>query len=163
MFKHIVLMILFFPLALMGQGGWSSYFQVLQDYNTRDEIKHNISNELTDDLAKQLKVNPDIIIDDEIPLHKVATEDKQLFIYTWHYSFQDASSNYGGVLVYKKNVYPLYFSMSAIDEEEVYSALRWGGGLYYEILPMPIGEDTVYTLLPWDGNNGVTYEKVIDI
>lgn len=157
----------FFPLfccfPLLSQERWQSYFEVLQDYNTRDEIKLNISNELSEALERQLRICPDMDIAPTVPLHKVATENKDLFIYTWHYTFQDATSYYGGVMVRHHAIIPLSFTMAAIDTEEVYSAVRWGGGLYYEVIPQVCEGDTVYTLLAWDGNNGVSYKKIIEI
>lgn len=163
MLRRILIIPLFFCFSLFSQVKWHSYFEVLQDYNTRDEIKLNISNELSDDLEQQLKLNPDFDIPSSLPLHKVSTDDKVLIIYTWHYTFQDASSNYGGVMVHRGTVIPLSFNMAAIEVDEEYDAVRWCGGIYYELVPQVLDGDTVYTLLAWDGNNGVSFKKIIDV
>ena len=163
MLRTLVILSLFYCVSLFSQEKWRSYFDVLQAYDTRDEIKMNVSAGLAEYLQQLLKLEDDLAIDPDIPLHKVATEDGYLQIYTWHYTFQDASSNYGGVLVFHHHVFPLNYVMSPISSSEEYDALSWGGGIYYDVIPQVAEGDTLYTLLAWDGNNGVSYKKIIEV
>lgn len=46
---------------------------------------------------------------------------------------------------------------------EILEADNWYGALYYKIIPKKKSGKTIYTVLGWDGNNGVSTMKVIDV
>ena len=50
-----------------------------------------------------------------------------------------------------------------ILDNRKYSADDWCGGICYRIIPLIIKGEHAYTLLSWDGNNGVSYKKIIDV
>jgi hypothetical protein len=47
-------------------------------------------------------------------------------------------------------------------EYTVFTNKKWLGALYYEIIPVKKGLNTIYTLLGWDGNNRMSNKKVIE-
>jgi len=54
-------------------------------------------------------------------------------------------------------------SASAIDPEYMtFSSKNWYGALYYDIIPIKKGNNIIYTLLGWDGNNMYSNKKIIE-
>jgi hypothetical protein len=48
-------------------------------------------------------------------------------------------------------------------EFKQFNNFNWFGALYYEMIPQETDEETIYTLLGWNGNNNTSNKKVIEI
>lgn len=155
---------LFLPGALLAQVGGLSLFDKLTDYETTDEQKVILSSALTDSLVKALNVDTRTLDSLGVrQLKMVVSPDSVLKIFTWYYALNDATAQYGGILVYKGRVMPLVFADAPILQNEKYTKGKWCGGIYYDIIPVEKRGKTYYTLLSWDGNDGVTYKKIADV
>lgn len=149
---------------MQGQVAYGLLFDQLTDYNTSDETKVRLSDELQEAIFQALSSDVHALDSVKVPqLHQVRSDDQQVALYTWYYMFSDATAQYGGLLVYHDKVVPLQFNDFPISEKEEYTPENWCGGIYYSVLPVLIKGQKCYTLLAWDGNNGATYKKIIDI
>ncbi len=159
---HIILLIL--PFIALAQNNLVTNFNSLTDYTTTDAEKAGLSQRLTSTLIKELKANPSFASNSNIrQLKIVSSEDKKLSLYTWHYSLSDGYSQYGGILRYEDHFQALTHNDKAIKDDEKYTPNNWCGGIYYDIIDFSGRGSTNYLLLAWDGNNGVTSKKIIDV
>lgn len=160
---HTTLLCIAISLACMLGQDYVDSFNRLTDYNTPDNTKQELSAQLTQELATTLSTNPQQIDSLGIrQLKKTTSPDEQVTLYTWHYSLSNATSQYGGILAHKDNITPLTHNNKTPNSHEKYDSNSWLGGIYYDIIPIEIKGKTHYTLLSWDGNNGVTSKKIID-
>lgn len=49
------------------------------------------------------------------------------------------------------------------DENREFDGENWYGAIYYEIHPMKYDGEKVYTLVGWDGHDGLSTKKVLDV
>lgn len=154
----------FFILPLAAQDDINTYFNVMGDYQVTDEAKQDASNQLKQLFCDSLENDLTFIDSFDLPqLRSVSSKDQLLHLYTWCFSLQDASCGYGGIVVYKGKVTALNHDGSSFEANKKYSADNWYGGVYYELITVHYKEEAFYTLLAWNGNNGITYRKVIDV
>lgn len=148
----------------VAQFDYVSELRLLMAIDTDDDVKQNISLRLNEVLNSDFQ-NPDFKLDSICFqfINKVVSSDDMLCIYSWHYILSDASSQYGGIIKYGNNVFPLKFNDKVIEDNKEYSQDDWCGGVCYGIIPVKLKKKTAYTLLSWDGNNGVTSKKIIDV
>jgi hypothetical protein len=71
-------------------------------------------------------------------------EDEKAQLYNWH------------ELKQKRNL-PTKHDSKYLDSNE------WPGALYYEIIPLEKGNETIYTLLGWQGLDNITTAKVLEV
>ena len=97
--------------------------------------------------------------------------DKAFRIFNWNIEVPKIQEHYFFCLVMKydsrKGEYVIIelFDKSKYAsrvEYSVYNNKKWFGALYYEIIPIKKGLNTMYTLLGWDGNNRMSNKKVIE-
>lgn len=96
--------------------------------------------------------------------------DKSFRIFNWNIEKENEEQFYQ-CLIMKYNVKTKEYiiielfdkSNSAIDPEYMtHSSKNWYGALYYDIIPVKKGNNTIYTLLAWDGNNMYSNKKIIE-
>ena len=162
--RSFTILLVLLPLLLMAQTRYVEDFDRLTFYETSDVDKQELSATLTEALVQDLQ-NPSFRIDSLAvqQLKSISSDDGVLKLYTWHYSLSDASSQYGGIVFYGGQFYPLSFVDRPIVATKSYTQDAWCGGIYYDIIPIQRKNTTIYTLLAWDGNNGVTSKKIIDV
>lgn len=99
------------------------------------------------------------------------SDDGLVKIITWNLKLSNGSYSYYGYIQHKinKTSEPVTFKLFDKSENLIdslnteYSDTSWYGALYYKIITNTGVEDTVYTLLGWDGNNYLSTKKIIDI
>ena len=161
--KSFILFVLLLPLSLVAQVDYIVDFNRLTDYETSDASKQELSKELTNALVEDIQKS-DFVVDSlgVRQIKTISSADGLLHICTWQYSLSDATSQYGGVIKYRETIFPLQFNDMPIVAGEDYTQDNWCGGIYYDIIPTRRKGKELYTLLAWDGNNGVTSKKIID-
>ena len=162
--KLLLLALLLMPLLLVAQVDYVSDFNRLTDYETGDAAKQELSKKLTQALVADMQKS-DFVVDSlgVRQIKFISSPEGLLRICTWHYSLRDATAQYGGIIEYGENIFPLQFNDLPIVAGEVYTQDNWCGGIYYDIIPIKRKGKSLYTLLAWDGNNGVTSKKIIDV
>lgn len=159
-----ILLVILCPLLLSAQTDYISDFNRLTDYETSDQEKQSLSVVLTEALVADLQKVEFIIDSLSVRQLKLASSpDEALRLITWHYNLSDATSQYGGIIQYGGRVLALRFNDMPITVDKEYAQDDWCGGIYYDIIPVERKGETYYTLLSWDGNNGVTSKKIIDV
>ena len=159
-----ILALVLLPLFVVAQVDYVSDFNRLTDYNTADDEKQALSLQLTEALMADLQeANFSVDSFSIRQLKVVHSPDGAVDIYTWHYSLSDATAQYGGIVKHDHDFWPLQFNDRPITDDQKYAQDDWCGGIYYDIIPVKKKENTLYTLLSWDGNNGVTSKKIIDV
>ncbi len=154
----------FFILPLAAQDDIKSYFLIMGDYQMSDEAKENASDQLKQLLCDSLESDLSFVDSlDFSQLKTVSSPDQLLHIYTWCFNLQDATCSYGGIIVYKGKITALHHNGLPLEENKKYNADDWCGGVYYELVAVQKKGETLYTLLAWDGNNGMSYRKIIEV
>ena len=97
--------------------------------------------------------------------------DNAFRIFNWNIEVPDIQEHYFFCLVMKYDsrkgeyvIIELYDKSKYATQVEytVYNDKKWFGALYYEIIPVKKGLNTIYTLLGWDGNNRMSNKKIIE-
>lgn len=97
--------------------------------------------------------------------------DKAFRIFNWNIEVPDIQEHYFFCLVMKYDsrkgeyvIIELYDKSKYATRVEynVHNDKKWFGALYYEIIPVKKGLNTIYTLLGWDGNNRMSNKKIIE-
>jgi len=104
-------------------------------------------------------------------ISKLVSLDKKFRIYNWNLPLTDGSNKYfcfiqvPGTKLNQKQVLELKDRSDSIKdpEFEIGDANNWYGALYYRILPLGIGNHTIYTLLGWDGISPTVNQKLIEV
>ena len=101
----------------------------------------------------------------------LSSPDGKLKLFNWSAPQEDNTHKYYGIFLHRPDkksgiidVHELVHDGSLpqgtvtkyLDGEE------WYGALYYEIIPIKKGKNTIYTLLGWAGMDGLTTMKLID-
>ncbi len=100
----------------------------------------------------------------------LSSDDGLLRIYNWNVMLSNQSNRYFGFIHYfleRKNEYLVFKLTDRSDELEnpEFKSLNhenWYGALYTQILTRKYRKETGYTLLAWDGNDGLSKRKLID-
>jgi hypothetical protein len=99
---------------------------------------------------------------------RVSSDDDRFRVFTWNVPISDGSNKYFGfiqILGENNKVIPLKsvnYKGTNI-ENEIFTPSTWYGALYYKLIEEKSKENTLYTLLGWDGNNSESNRKFIDI
>jgi hypothetical protein len=97
-------------------------------------------------------------------------EDKAIVL-TWNAESEARSQDYGGVVVFASEDEDAGFDWVELthdkgeditDEGRSYREDDWTGALYYQMILQYDGKTPVYTLLGWDGADGVVTRKIIE-
>ncbi len=112
-------------------------------------------------------------------LANLKSPDNAIRIFNWDIPKNDGSYMYYGFLIVdesktgpqKKNeenkfsIYELNDKSAEIRNAElaVLSCEKWFGALYYKIIVTEDKDKKYYSILGWDGNNNLTWKKIIDV
>ena len=97
--------------------------------------------------------------------------DNAFRVFNWNIEVPDIQEHYFFCLIMKYDsrkdeyiIIELYDKSKYATRVEytVYDDKKWFGALYYEIIPVKKGMNTIYTLLGWDGNNRMSNKKIIE-
>lgn len=102
---------------------------------------------------------------------RLRSSDNRFRIFNWNIVKEDGTYGYFGFIQVKdekKNTTKLYKLQNKSAEirgaeNAILSPEKWYGVLYYKIIETTHKKKKYYTLLGWDGNNNVSWKKVIDV
>ncbi len=97
---------------------------------------------------------------------------QSIAVITWNIELQNRTQEYGGfVLAKDRNGDPLVIELShrlghsnrqELNTKKRFKADTWPGAVYYSIVPQTQGKKLVFTLLGWDGADGIRSRKVVE-
>ncbi|MFZ4400045.1 MAG: hypothetical protein ACOYO1_08435 [Bacteroidales bacterium] len=138
-----------------------------------DRIKFEANEKFTSLLedAIYLKKSFEYPFDSIKTIARLVSPDNNIKIYNWVISKSDGSFDYYAFLQSynekkkKYDVFKLIDKSSDIiaPEFQTLDVNNWYGALYYKIIHTQNGEVDYYTLLGWNGNNGLSFKKLIDV
>ena len=103
---------------------------------------------------------------------QVGTGDQALRVITWNVELEDRTQRYGGFVVQADAKSPMGYRAHPLrhlprsDVREVgkrFAADAWPGAVYYQAVLTYERRAPVYTLLGWDGADGLTTRKVVEV
>lgn len=104
----------------------------------------------------------------------VSTGEKEnrVAVITWNLEYDDRTNAYGGLVITRdarneQIVTPLQFKGHSQRRQEFnvkdrFTSKNWPGAIYYDILTQDQGSHPVYTLLGWDGADGLRNRKIVE-
>ena len=140
-----------------------------------DEVRTK-AHEVFYQTMKQTLVLPgafDYPFDKLVTISKLQPDDQKFRIFTWNLQ-NDAGSHsfYGLIQLNPKNtrdkvekVIPLINQTGVLEktENKSYTALKWPGAVYYELVPFKKGGTTYYTVAGWRGYDLGLTQKLLDV
>lgn len=102
---------------------------------------------------------------------RLTSPDNSFRIFNWLLRKDNGSYEYYAIVHYHNKNRNRYEIIPLVDnsvnirnaEQEDLDALNWYGGLYYQIAYIKKSGRKFYTLLAWDGNDGSSTKKIIDV
>jgi hypothetical protein len=182
--KTILINILaFFCISCFAQKGNNSLFAEYED--TLKVIAHTIMNAETE--AEKRLANTAFITNltevlqyeksfkfpfDSLPtIARILSPDNTFRIFNWLLKKDNGAYEYYAIVHYhnikrkRYEIIPLVDNSANIRnaEQEYLDAKNWYGGIYYQIAYIKKMGRKYYTLLAWDGNDGYSTKKIIDV
>lgn len=136
-----------------------------------DSLQENrlwASERLTEVLFDTLSKNPQAVFTRFNNFSIVASENLSVRIFTWCSPLDQGFFQYFGIIQYITDTQRLFIlNDNYVYEEsrglETLNSQQWYGALYSNLITVSYKKETFYTLLGWDGNNGLSDIKVIDV
>ena len=109
---------------------------------------------------------------DSLPtIARIASPDNTFRIFNWLLKKDNGAYEYFGIVHYHNKKRKRYEIIPLVDnsanirnaEQEDLDAENWYGGLCYQIAYIKKAGRKYYTLLSWDGNDGYSTKKIMDI
>ena len=102
---------------------------------------------------------------------RILSPDNTFRIFNWLLKKDNGAYEYYAIVHYHNKKRKRYQIISLVDnsanirnaEQENLDAKNWYGGLYYKIAYIKKAGRKYYTLLAWDGNDGYSTKKIIDV
>jgi hypothetical protein len=109
--------------------------------------------------------------DSLITISRIKSPDKRFRIFNWLLKKDNNTYEYYGIVHYYDKKKKKFELITLIDnsnnirtpEQENLDATNWYGGLIYDIIYIKKPGKKYYTLLLWDGNDGYSTKKIIDV
>jgi hypothetical protein len=109
--------------------------------------------------------------DSLVTIARLTPSDASFRIFNWLLKKNNGSYEYYALVHYHNKRKDRYEIIPLIDnsanirnaEQEDLDATNWYGGIYYQIAYIRQGRRKYYTLLSWDGNDGYSTKKIIDV
>ena len=109
--------------------------------------------------------------DSLITISRLKSPDKRFRIFNWLLKKDNNTYEYYGIVHYYNKKKKKFELITLIDnsnnirtpEQENLDATNWYGGLIYDIIYIKKAGKKYYTLLLWDGNDGYSTKKIIDV
>lgn len=101
-------------------------------------------------------------------LGKISASNKKVNLYTWNFQKDNSHYQYSGIIQYLKDdkskpvLFYLNDTNADFSEKGFVKPGQWYGALYYDVVVTSHKKVTTYTVLGWDGNDGVVGLKLID-
>jgi hypothetical protein len=138
-----------------------------------DFIKFNYSDSLMQAFLKVLPLpgSNNFPFDSLKTISRLSSDDKHFRIITWAILKNDGVYEYAGLIQFREKKNDSYKTIVLTDrsneiqnpENQVLLPENWYGALYYKIVPIQDKNASTYTILGWDGNNGLSKRKLIEI
>jgi len=109
---------------------------------------------------------------DSLPtIARILSPDNTFRIFNWLLKKDNGAYEYYAIMHYHNKKRKRYEIIPLVDnsanirnaEQEDLDAKNWYGGLYYQIAYIKKAGRKYYTLLAWDGNDGYSTKKIIDV
>ena len=109
---------------------------------------------------------------DSLPtIARITSPDNTFRIFNWLLKKDNGAYEYFGIVHYHNKKRKRYEIIPLVDnsanirnaEQQDLDAKNWYGGLYYQIAYIKKAGRKYYTLLSWDGNDGYSTKKIMDI
>jgi len=109
---------------------------------------------------------------DSLPtISRILSPDNTFRIFNWLLKKDNGAYEYYAIVHYHNKKRKRYEIIPLVDnsanirnaEQEDLDAKNWHGGLYYQIAYIKKAGRKYYTLLAWDGNDGYSTKKIIDV
>ena len=109
---------------------------------------------------------------DSLPtIARILSPDNTFRIFNWLLKKDNGAYEYYAIVHYHNKKRKRYEIIPLVDnsvnirnaEQEDLDAKNWYGGLYYQIAYIKKPGRKYYTLLAWDGNDGYSTKKIIDV
>ena len=109
--------------------------------------------------------------DSLITISRLKSPDKRFRIFNWLLKKDNNTYEYYGIVHYYNKKKKKFELITLIDnsnnirtpEQENLDATNWYGGLIYDIIYIKKPGKKYYTILLWDGNDGYSTKKIIDV
>ena len=109
--------------------------------------------------------------DSLITISRLKSPDKRFRIFNWLLKKDNNTYEYYAIVHYYNKKKKKFELITLIDnsnnirtpEQENLDATNWYGGLIYDIIYIKKPGKKYYTLLLWDGNDGYSTKKIIDV
>ena len=109
---------------------------------------------------------------DSLPtIARILSPDNTFRIFNWLLKKDNGAYEYYAIVHYHNKKRKRYEIIPLVDnsanirnaEQEDLDATNWFGGLYYQVAYIKKAGRKYYTLLAWDGNDGYSTKKIIDV
>jgi len=109
---------------------------------------------------------------DSLPtIARILSPDNTFRIFNWLLKKENGTYEYFAIVHYHSKKYKRYEIIPLADnstnisnaEQEGLDAKNWYGGIYYQIAYIKKAGRKYYTLLAWDGHDGYSTRKIIDV
>ncbi|MFT4902534.1 MAG: hypothetical protein ACI84S_000228 [Thalassomonas sp.] len=109
---------------------------------------------------------------DSLPtIARITSPDNTFRIFNWLLKKDNGAYEYFGIVHYHNKKRKRYEIIPLVDnsanirnaEQQDLDAKNWYGGLYYQIAYIKKVGRKYYTLLSWDGNDGYSTKKIMDV
>lgn len=137
-----------------------------------DQARATLNRQFADLLEEALKVPGayDYNFDSLNFMARLRADDNRFRIFNWNIVKEDGTYGYFGFIHVwdsKKKTAELFKLQNKSSEirnaeTSILTPEKWYGALYYKIVETTYKKKKHYTLLGWDGNNNVSWKKVID-
>lgn len=138
-----------------------------------DRLKFEASAKFADllDEVLYIKNSFDYPFDSVNTIARLVSPDKQFRMFNWVIAKTDGTFDYNCILQSyneKKKKYEIFklqdkTSDIIAPEFQTLDVDNWYGALYYKIIHVQNENVNYYTLLGWNGNNGLSFKKIIDV
>lgn len=138
-----------------------------------DRVKYEASSKFSDLLEEALnkKNSFNYPFDSVNTIARLVSPDKRFRMFNWVIAKDNGTYDYNCYLQSfneKKNKYEVFklidkSSDIIAPEFQMLDVENWFGALYYKIIHVKNEEVNYYTLLGWNGNNGLSFIKMIDV
>ncbi len=143
-------------------------------YSGETDIVRYEANDRFMNLLKEELLKPDAFqfaFDSVKSLAVVYPNDKKFKIYTWSLPLlTDKYETYGLMLVFsnKSHTYKVIelrdVSNDIVNaEKEILKKGVWYGAVYYQLIEKKVNGEKLYTVIGWNGGNGIYQQKVVDV
>jgi hypothetical protein len=109
--------------------------------------------------------------DSLVTIARISSPDNRFRIFNWLLKKDNGAYEYFGIVHYHNKKRKRYEVIPLVDnsanirnaEQQDLDAKNWYGGLYYQIAYIKKSGRKYYTLFAWDGNDGNSTKKIMDV